>query len=130
MRIILLSLLFFCSQSALAKANDIFADKLVTTIQVNQLFDAVNKIEIAGLVDVIDKEKKVNSCIDDYIKKQSKSYAKIAQQNLYDLMHNFDSIISKIYGKKSEVNDIPYEEKIAMLAKVQCDAYYKLGILK
>ena len=130
MRIILLSLLFLFSQSVIAKANDIFVDQLITPIQINQMFNLNNKIEIADLIDVIDKKTKVNSCVDEYIKKQSKSYAKIAQQNLYDLMNNFDNIVSRIYGKKGTSDIIPYEEKIEVLARLQCDAYYKMGILK
>jgi hypothetical protein len=114
----------------LARANDIFVDQIITTYQVNQMFNLTNKIEITDLIDVIDKEIKVNSCVEEYIKKQSKSYAKIAQQNLYDLMHNFDNIVSRIYGKKGIPDDISYQEKIEVLAKLQCDAYYKMGILK
>lgn len=129
-RIILLSLLFLFSQNVLANANDIFVDQIITTRQINQMFNLNNKIEITDLIDVIDKKAKVNSCVDEYIKKQSKSYAKIAQQNLYDLMNNFDNIISRIYGKKEALDNVPYAEKIEVLARLQCDAYYKMGILK
>jgi hypothetical protein len=77
-----------------------------------------------------DKEEKIALCMREYIKKQSKSYAKIAQSNLYDLLNNFDNIVAKIYGKKSLPDDILYAEKIELLARVQCEAYYKMGVLK
>jgi hypothetical protein len=89
-----------------------------------------DKQNTEALVDLIDKEEKVSACMQEYTKKQSKSYSKIAQDNLYGLIRNFDGIVAKIYGKKGLPDDIPYEEKIELLARVQCDAYYKMGILK
>ncbi len=128
MRRILIPLLLFCSSNLFAKDNDVVLDLVITPVQVSRMF--VDKIGIANLVDLIDKEEKISVCMQDYIKKQSKSYAKIAQQNLYGLIHNFDSIVAKIYGKKGLPDDISYEEKIELLARVQCEAYYKMGILK
>ena len=110
MRRLLLPLLLFCSLSSFADEPDNYVEPIVPV-------DAV-------------KEDKVSKCIEEYIKKQSKSYSKIAQANLYDLMHNFDNIIAKIYGKKGLPDDIPYAEKIELLARVQCEAYYKMGVLK
>ena len=111
----------------LAKGNDA-AEPVITSAQISGMLD--DKQNTAALVDLIDKEEKVSVCMQEYIKKQSKSYSKIAQDNLYGLIHNFDSIIAKIYGKKGLPDDISYEEKIELLARVQCDAYYKMGILK
>lgn len=85
---------------------------------------------IATPVENKDKELKISGCIKDYIKKQSRSYAKIAQENLYNLIHNFDDVLVKIYGKKPSYDDITHQEKIELLAKIQCEAYYKMGILK
>ena len=110
MRRLLLPLLLFCSLSVFADEPDNYVDPIVPT-------DTV-------------KEEKISKCVDEYIKKQSKSYSKIAQANLYALIHDFDSIVAKIYGKKGLPDDIPYAEKIELLAKVQCDAYYKMGVLK
>jgi hypothetical protein len=45
-------------------------------------------------------------------------------------MNSFDRIISKIYGKKPDVDNTPYSEKIESLAKTQCETYFHMGILK
>lgn len=131
MRIILLFLLIFYSSSLLAKNKDIPEPvAIITSLQIARAYDEENKIDITGLIDLIDKEQKVSLCSEEYIKKQSKSYSKIAQVTLYDLIHNFDSIAARIYGKKVLPDDMPYSEKLAIMAHVQCDAYYKMGILK
>ena len=132
MRSILLFLLIFYSSSLLAKGKDIIIEPVavITSLQLVQLFDEENKIDVTGLVDLIDKEQKVSLCSEEYVKKQSKSYSKIAQVTLYDLIHNFDSIASRVYGKKVLPDDMPYVEKLEALARVQCEAYYKMGILK
>ena len=99
--------------SSIAKSNDIFP-------------------EITPSVEHIDliKEAKIATCIEEYIKKQSTSYTKIVQNNLYDLIHNFNNVVSKIYGKKKLIDETPYEDKIAALAASQCETYYNLGVLK
>jgi len=75
------------------------------------------------------KQEKISACMLDYINKQSKSYSKIAQENLYNLMQNFDGIISYLYGKNVPDN-ISYANKLEILASVQCELYYKMGVLK
>jgi len=55
---------------------------------------------------------------------------KKVQDNLYNLIHNFDNIVSKINGKKTSLDNVPYVEKLEALAKVQCEAYYAIGVLK
>jgi len=131
MRRIIFSLLVLYSSNLFAKGNDFLFDMVLTTpYQVNQLFDEHNKISIKSLPDLVDKEERISRCIEEYVTKQSKSYSKIAQSNLYDLMNNFNSIASRIYGKKKVEDDIPYEDKIEALANVQCEAYYAMGILK
>lgn len=127
MRIPLVSLLLIISSSALAKPD---VPVEVTPIQVHQMFEEQVKLDIANLPDLVEKENRVASCVEDYIKKQSKSYSKIVQHNLYDLIHNFDRITSRLYGKKSPKDDIPHSEKIEALAKVQCEAYNAIGVLK
>lgn len=126
MRILIASLLLVCSINVFAKSSQV-VQEMLTPIQIGKMFiDDNNKM----LFNIIQKEEKVLQCIDEYIKKQNKSYAKMAQENLYNLIHNFDAILSKIYGKKEIPDDMPYEEKLELLAKVQCEAYYKLGVLK
>lgn len=125
MRRIVFSLLLFFSLNLLAKDVD-----LPPEIEVLRSFEEQFVIDIKILPDLVDKEEKIARCIDDYIKKQSKSYAKIVQNNLYDLIHNFDRIASKIYGKKHLADEMSYEDKIGALAIVQCEAYYTLGVLK
>jgi len=128
---IIFSLLLVFSSSIFAKGNDLpSTDQDLTPVQVSRIFDEQNVISVEGLSDLVDREDKVNACIDSYIKKQSRSYARIVQNNLYDLIHNFDRITSKIYGKKPEMDEISYDEKLEALARVQCEAYYNMGVLK
>lgn len=101
-----------------------------TSIEISNLYDSSTSIDVEKLIDPIIKEEKINICVRDYIKKQTKSYAKVAQNNLYDLLHNFDKIASRINGKNPPEDEISFEEKIETLAKVQCEAYYAIGALK
>lgn len=128
MRIIFLLLLLIHSSSLLAKGNNVVVDPVITSVQISRMLDETQNT--AALLDLVDKEEKVSACMQEYIKKQSRSYSKIAQENLYGLIHNFDSIVAKIYGKKGLPDDISYDDKIELLARVQCEAYYKMGILK
>lgn len=116
------------SSSLLAKGNNVVVDPVITSVQISRMLDETQNT--AALLDLVDKEEKVSACMQEYIKKQSRSYSKIAQENLYGLIHNFDSIVAKIYGKKGLPDDISYDDKIELLARVQCEAYYKMGILK
>ena len=92
--------------------------------------NALNPVEIVQPVMIVEKENKIGYCVHDYVKKQSRSYAKIAQGNLYDLIHNFNKIAKKVYGKKPAEDDITHDEKLEALAKIQCEAYYEIGVLK
>jgi hypothetical protein len=67
------------------------------------------------------KQEQVDRCVEEYIRKQSKSYARIVQNNLYNLMQALGKV---------DNNSITYDEKIETLAKIQCETYYKLGVLK
>lgn len=122
---IIFSLLLVCSLNIFAKDID-----LPSEIMVLKLFEEQFVVDIIALPDLVDREEKIAVCVDVYIKRQSKSYAKIVQNNLYDLIHNFDRIASKIYGKKQPTDEMSYEDKIGALAIVQCEAYYTLGVLK
>lgn len=130
MRRIIFSLLIVCSTNLLASEIEISAEAQITPMQINQLFDEQYKYNIKVLPDILDKTTKVASCIDDYVKKQSKSYSKIVQNNLYDLMNNFGRVTSRLYGKKQSIDEISYEDKVEALAIVQCEAYYVMGVLK
>jgi len=128
MRSIVFVLLVFVLSDVLAKGPDLPLE--ISPLEVNRLFDEQYPLDKKLLSDFIDREEKVSRCVDEYVKKQSRSYSKIVQNNLYDLIHNFDRITSKIYGKKQPVDEIPYEEKVEALAKVQCEAYYAVNALK
>jgi len=125
MRRIIFSLLLLCSSSLFAGEFD-----QPSEIVLLKLFEEQQTIDIKDLPDLVDKEIKITACVDDYIKRQSRTYTKIVKNNLYDLMHNFDRIASKIYSKKHEADDMSYEDKIGALAIVQCEAYYTIGVLK
>lgn len=127
MRILIASLLLVCSINIFAKGNQAVQQEVLTPLQIGKMFIDENS---KGLFNIVIKEEKISTCVDEYIKKQNKSYAKMAQDNLYNLIHNFDNILSKIYGKKGIPDDMPYEEKLELLANVQCEAYYKMGVLK
>lgn len=124
---ILLSLLLVFSSNAFAKTD---TPVEVTPLQVHQLFAEQFAVDLADLPDLVERENKVASCVEEYVRKQTKSYSKIVQNNLYDLIHNFEGVTSKLYGKKPKKDVIPYEEKIEALAKVQCEAYNAIGALK
>jgi len=131
MRRIVFSLLLVCSLNSFAKGTEPLVElPVITEVQVSQLFDEQFLPGLKDLFDFVDREEKVAVCVSEYIKKQSKSYSKIVQNNLYDLIHNFDRITSKIYGKKQSADEIPYEDKIEALGRVQCEAYYTMGVLK
>lgn len=101
-----------------------------TPIQVNQLFDAQVSWNINEYQDLVAKEESVNLCIANYVAKQERSFSKITQGNLYDLMRNFSKVISRVDGKKPSADSIPYDEKIKTLARVQCEAYYAIGVMR
>jgi hypothetical protein len=105
-------------------------DKILTPLEIHELFDKQTVISTVGLIDIVDKIEKIESCVEEYKKNQSKSYSKIVQNNLYDLMNNFDKILLKIYGKKPQSDKISYDEKLNVLANLQCKAYYKMEVLK
>lgn len=130
MRILFLLLVVF-SVNAFSKGVDSPpVEETLTPLEVHKLFDEQYVIPTIGLIDIVERTEKIDACVEEYKKKQSKSYAKIIQNNLYDLMNNFDRIFSRIYGKKPGADEISYDEKVEVLAKLQCNAYYKMEILK
>lgn len=129
MKKLLYSFLIFCSINAYAEGSDVIYS--YSSVEAHRVFaERFILPEIKSIPDVIDREEKVTSCITEYIENQSKSYAKIVQNNLYDLIHNFDNIALRIQGKKPTKDDTPYEEKIEALAKLHCEAYYAINALK
>lgn len=127
MRVVLYLLLAYCS-TVYAKADEPTMD--LSPIQVHQLFDEQYVVDIAVLPDLVERENKLTACVDDYVRKQSKSYSRVVQNNLYDLIHNFEKITSKLSGSKAVKDNMPYMEKIEALARVQCDVYNALGMIK
>lgn len=130
MRKVLLSILIFYSLNISAKDINAYPAADILPLPVYQLFDDTIILNIPNSQDLAIKEDKINRCISTYIEKQTKSYSKITQNNLYDLINSFDRIISKIYGKKSDVDNTPYSEKIEALARSQCETYFYMDILK
>jgi hypothetical protein len=126
----LIFLLLFVATNVFSKGVEPLPPEVITPLEVHKIFEEQYIIPTGKLIDIVDREEKVSACIEDYVKKQSKSYAKIVQNNLYDLVHNFDRIASKIYGKKPGADEISYEEKVVALAKLQCEAYYTMKVIK
>jgi hypothetical protein len=127
---LVLSLFLIYSSGLLAREIETVVEEPPTTVQMVRLFDERAAHDISVLPDLVDKEEKVSECMVTYIQKQSKSYSRNAQNNLYDLIHNFDRVASKIYGKKAEDDAVPIQDKVEALARLQCEAYYTLKILK
>lgn len=126
MRILILILLLTLSAHTYADEQDDFTAVDVLKMSggfAGELDDLVNYNNTAKIA-------LITKCVDEYIKKQSKSYSRIAQENLYNLIHNFDRITSRIYGQKETPDNVSYENKIEALAKVQCGVYFKMEILK
>ena len=134
MRIVILLLLLLGVGGVQSRPDELLARQLVEPMQacleISRLLDIEQNIEISSLVDFIDRENKIELCINQYIEKQSKVYSRVVQENLYDMIHNFDKITSKIRGKKPEIDLVPFDTKISALARVQCEIYYLLGGLK
>ena len=130
MRKVLLSILIFYSLNISAKDINTYPDADISPLHISQLFDEKIILNISNFQDLVIKEEKINVCMFAYIAKQKKSFAKLTQNNLYDLINSFDRIISKIYGKKIDIDNISYEEKIEALARVQCETYFHMNILK
>ncbi len=121
MRRIIFSLLVLLSLNSYADEIDLPPENALNPVEI---------VQPAEVVQIVEKENKIGYCVHDYVKKQSRSYAKIAQGNLYDLIHNFKKITKKVYGKKPTEDDITHDEKLEALARIQCEAYYEIGVLK
>ena len=123
--IILLLLLFsnhlFAKESLSAKPDNIF---------ILRHFEEQNRIDIKTLPDLIEKEEKLELCIEQYIKNQSKSNTRQIQNNLYDLVYNFKGVVSGLVDNKKRQDNIPLKEKIEVLGRLQCELYFSMGILK
>lgn len=95
-----------------------------------KIFEETNILDISKLPDFIDKEEKISICVEEYKARQSRSYARSVQKNLYDLIHNFEGVISRITGNMRSNGHVSLQYKIDALAKIQCDIYYSMGVLK
>ena len=102
------------------KALSLAGIMLFSSLSVTYARDNNPSAYVAEMQDV-GKDEKVDRCVEEYIRKQSKSYARVVQNNLYNLMQ----ALGKVDG-----HSITYDEKIETLAKIQCEAYYKMGVLK
>ena len=103
---------------------------VITPLQVGQLYSEQHAFSTKDFSDLVDKEEKVSRCMSEYIKVRIKSYSRNVQNDLYDLMNNFKHITSRVYGKQQMTDEVPFVNKITALARVQCDAYYAMGVLK
>jgi hypothetical protein len=133
MRRLIFSILLILSSNIFAKDEVVstVVEPDISVLQVSQLFDSSNKLDKRiKYIDLVAKEEKITICIVKYVEDQTKSWAKIPQNDLYDLLNNFGKIASRIQGKKVDGDDIPYDEKLEALANVQCEAYYALGVLR
>jgi hypothetical protein len=75
------------------------------------MYDSKSILTIVGIQDLITREEKIKICVSEYIEKRTKTYAKIPQVNLYDMMHNFGRVVSRIYGSKVEKDDVSMMKK-------------------
>lgn len=105
-----IALYFFLLIFSTSSISSEYGPTILEAIYIHQMFDEQNQIDIRKLPDSVIKEDKINKCIEEYIRRQSKSYAKHVQNNLYNLIYNFDGVLSSFLGKKLKDN-IPLEEK-------------------
>lgn len=126
----LVVVLLFASVSAFAEGSDVMY-VVVKPLNVLQLFTMQTQLNKDSLPDYVKREADVTECISDYVKRQSKSYSKVVQNNLYDLIHNFNRVVSRIHNNKAPLPDsVSYTEKIIALGQIQCNAYYAIGALE
>ena len=92
--------------------------------------DTQDELSLIGQPDTY-WDNKIAECVKNYILKQSKSYATITQDNLYNLLNNFKGVVDKLTGNShNKRDDTSRMYKIELLAQVQCETYYKMGILR
>lgn len=127
MKVFVYFLLVLFSTTSLAKDYESIN---LDSILFLKMFEETNILDISKLPDFIDREEKVSACVEEYKARQSRSYARAVQKNLYDLIHNFEGVISRITGNRRGNSDVSLEDKIDALAKMQCDIYYSMGVLK
>lgn len=130
LKYLFLMLLFIGNVSVNSKVIEPDVIAPMFPIDINRQFEKTATTSMSALFDLVDKENKVSSCVAAYIKRQSRSYTRQTQDNLYNLMNNFDNIISRLYNKQVAPDDITHNEKVEVLARIQCEAFYKMGILK
>ncbi len=87
-------------------------------------------LSLESVIEANVKEEKIAKCASEYMVTQLKSRAKSAKENLYNLIHNFDDIVLILSGSKGNFADKTYEEKLEVLARLQCETYYKIGTLR
>ena len=73
MRRIIFSLLLLYSANAFSVEPESSAQSTFTSLAVNAIFETQQVASIDGLIDFVDREEKISRCVDDYVKKQSKS---------------------------------------------------------
>lgn len=100
------------------------------SVYADRLPDIVVDIPSQGIDNKdLEKESKIAKCVNNYVLSQSNSYSRIVQNDLYDLINNFDKITARLTGKKV-LDNTSYNDKIMILANRQCELYYSLGVLK
>lgn len=75
-------------------------------------------------LEIEEKNRKVNECIDEYLGRNPKSYSRIIKNRLYELL---DDVGNTFKGSRE---DVPFKERLEALAKVQCELYYNINLLK
>lgn len=99
---------------------------LISTIVHSQESNEISASEIISTQ--VNRYNLINECIDKYVEKKAKTSAKV-KINLYDLIYNFDKIDSRLRGKKQTSDSVSFDDKVGTLAKIQCEAYYNIGVL-
>lgn len=121
---------FLCLFLTNSYSQEIIDNKIVTPIEISKIFDESTIYKLSNFLNLIEREEKVESCVVSYLDKKIRSNSKVTKQILYDLMRNFNRITLRIYGKKIESDNTSYEEKLKIVARIQCEAYYNMGVLK
>ena len=105
--------------------------EITHAIEIDRMYRSEFDVKKFGrLPDPFYRKEIITRCVDRYVAQQSRTYAKRVQHNIYDLMKNIDKISAKVYGKPVPKEKTTYLEKLEVVAQVQCEAYYTMGVLK
>lgn len=126
MKKVLLVLVFAATS---ASAEYVYNDSF-DSLSVHRLHELYQPMDLPVARDVLDKYERVERCIEEYKTKRPRRGAGVVQDTLYDMIHNFDQVASRLKGRREKKDTVTDEEKLAAIAVIQCETFYSMGVLK